>query len=241
MQLDQMRSCAVLAVDDSMDWAAGASHGTPPGICSAGHSSGGEDTWSGTGWDAGPPPDASGAVGEQVAAVDLAALAAAGNLGEAAPDPQAGSLRLIACAEIHRVCGMDGAVTPSGDMCHVCRRVSQDTRRHRLGLHWRILGYRGPPYCQRCASVFRAHLIRQSVSSDCCSRQQPCRICSTLLPHFAQGVTQLYRNIDEKTQESEAQKQSPLTATTRICGEDATVDCPHCALRVSKSDMGTLW
>ena len=57
-----------------------------------------------------------------------------------------------------------GAHTPDasgGEVCPLCDRPCE--RHHRLGRFWRKFGYAGPPYCTRCSSVFRAHLVTRLV------------------------------------------------------------------------------
>lgn len=123
--------------------------------------------------------------------------------------------------------------------CPLCKRVCEDAR-HRLGLHWRTFGYNGPPYCARCASLFRAHIIRRDVSGDWCSRGKPCRSCSTVLHHFdKEALEDACRRIDEKTRASDAKRD--LLTQTRGGGGMATAPCPYCKKTVAKSSMGLLW
>ena len=41
----------------------------------------------------------------------------------------------------------------------------------------------GPEYCNLCAGVFRAHIIKSEVRPDTCSRERPCHCCGQILAH----------------------------------------------------------
>lgn len=42
----------------------------------------------------------------------------------------------------------------------------------------------GPTYCERCADVFRNHLIREKTNSAGCCRAAPCNDCAKVMAHF---------------------------------------------------------
>ena len=67
---------------------------------------------------------------------------------------------------------------PDGSSCDcpLCERPCET--HHRLGKFWQKFGYAGPPYCTRCSSVFRAHLVTRLVAQGTCSREKPCRRCA---------------------------------------------------------------
>jgi hypothetical protein len=71
-------------------------------------------------------------------------------------------------------------------VCPVCER--ECTAQHRFGQFWKSFGYDGPAYCNRCSSVFRAHMLIGTVAEKRCSAQAPCHICKAVLAHFARPV-----------------------------------------------------
>ena len=48
----------------------------------------------------------------------------------------------------------------------VCPLSAGARTHHRLGVFWQKFGYDGPPYCSRCSSVIRAHIVTRTVSND---------------------------------------------------------------------------
>jgi hypothetical protein len=70
----------------------------------------------------------------------------------------------------------------AGEICPLCYRECEE--HHRLGMFWRKFGYDGPPYCSRCSSVFRAHMVTRTVSEANCSRESPCIRCTNILNQF---------------------------------------------------------
>jgi hypothetical protein len=202
-----------------------------------------------------------GAIVKQVAAVDLATLAAAGLLGAQTPagspskpahlaapqntgaqvdyDALMAGVTLVATNEAGTSPGeATAAVEMPTLICPLCKRLSEETR-HRLGLHWRTLGYNGPPYCSRCASLFRTHIIRREVSTGYCSRETPCRSCSAVLQYFdKEAIEDAYRRIDAKAGASDAKGE---LAQKRRAEAAAVAPCPYCRKTTAKSSMGLLW
>ena len=77
-----------------------------------------------------------------------------------------------------------------------------------------MVGYDGPPYCQRCSEVFRDHLMRQTPNSAKCSRDNPCDDCARVLVCFKRDSDEeLWQRIDERNQsnkEKQAQTSDPV-------------------------------
>ena len=115
-------------------------------------------------------------------------------------------------------------------VCPLCDRACEE--HHRLGFFWRKFGYAGPPYCSRCSSVFRAHMVTRTVSTDKCSRDQPCERCEKVLAQFGTSTTEAFAAMDKcvrkptKVQADKAEAQTP---------------CPHCDELVPHSNLGLFW
>ncbi len=87
-----------------------------------------------------------------------------------------------------------------GKKTRMRRKRDAPRRKHRFGRWWRMFGYDGPMYCQRCSEVFRDHLMRQTSNSAQCSRANPCDDCSRILPHFAAAShDELWEKIDARS------------------------------------------
>jgi hypothetical protein len=115
--------------------------------------------------------------------------------------------------------------------CPLCHRQCEG--HHRLGYHWGKFGYSGPPYCSRCASVFRAHMIKRTVSADRCDRTKPCDSCSTVLNHFSCSREEAYAHMDESAASRPRRSES---------GEDAeSTPCPYCQKMTVKRTLGLFW
>lgn len=157
--------------------------------------------------------------------VDLAVLAASGVIGD-------------------RTCGASpiellqhvAVATVAPITCPLCGRDSEHAR-HRLGKHWKSLGYDGPAYCTRCASMFRAHIIRKDVSSHICSRRHPCASCLVVMQHFKPGTVEAINcRRDENLQAAANYRTSQGGAK-----EPKFASCPHCNMSVLKSSLGLIW
>ena len=105
----------------------------------------------------------------------------------------------------------------------------------RLAKWLAVHGYKGPPYCQRCADTFKEHqIIHSSVataataaagvagtSGTICQRAAPCDGCSTVLGHFLKGptasITALWSawdgdvRVQEWRRQARSQNQTPAT------------------------------
>ena len=92
------------------------------------------------------------------------------------------------------------------------RKRDVPRQKQRFGRWWRMVGYNGPPYCQRCSEVFRDHLMRQTPNSAKCSRACPCDDCARVLQCFSTGpggIQDLWDRIDarnSKNKEKQASK-----------------------------------
>jgi hypothetical protein len=49
------------------------------------------------------------------------------------------------------------------------RKVDGVRKKHKMGKWWRVYGYGGEAYCQRCSEVFRDHIMRQKSNSAKCT------------------------------------------------------------------------
>eukprot|EP01048_Picozoa_sp_COSAG05_P026684 COSAG05_NODE_7410_length_814_cov_7.442497_1_plen_226_part_01 len=58
-------------------------------------------------------------------------------------------------------------------------------------------GYIGPPFCRRCAEVFRAHQLLIRNPARCgCRRDAPCLHCTEILAHFVVLPSEVHRLFD---------------------------------------------
>ena len=104
-------------------------------------------------------------------------------------------------------------------VCPLCERGCET--HHRLGFFWRKFGYDGPPYCSRCSSVFRAHMVTRTVSNDKCSRAEPCNRCAKILSQFRTTKTEAFASMDSCV------AKKPVVEKVEEDPTD-TLACPHC-------------
>ena len=125
-----------------------------------------------------------------------------------------------------------GSCKPApGKKTRMRRKRDVPRQKQRFGRWWRMVGYDGPPYCQRCSEVFRDHLMRQTPNSAKCSRDNPCDDCGRVLVCFKRDSDEeLWQRIDERNQsnkEKQAQKRkhgqggTPETQTEPASGPAA--------------------
>jgi hypothetical protein len=96
-------------------------------------------------------------------------------------------------------------VSPRSDVGHGGERVQRRSLRkvkrgrsiNKVGKWWKMYGYSGPPYCQRCSEVFRDHIIRQISNSANCSRANPCTDCTQVLKHLPQPHKEVWAKMDQ--------------------------------------------
>ena len=96
-------------------------------------------------------------------------------------------------------------VSPTSDVGPGGERVQRRARRkvkrgrsiNRVGKWWKMYGYSGPPYCQRCSEVFRDHFIRQISNSANCCRANPCTDCTQVLKHLPQPHEEVWAQMDQ--------------------------------------------
>ena len=120
-----------------------------------------------------------------------------------------------------RVCPFCQSIGPDSDRegkkTRMRRKRDVPRRKQRFGRWWRMLGYDGPPYCQRCSEVFRDHLMRQTPNSAQCSRANPCDDCSRVLTHFTtSSYDELWGRIDARSQANK-EKQTGKRRLPAIC------------------------
>ena len=129
--------------------------------------------------------------------------------------------------------GLAGLINTGDEpiVCPLCERGCE--QHHRLGFHWGKFGYTGPPYCSRCSSVFRAHIIKRTVSADCCGRAAPCVSCLTVLRHFSGPREEAYACMDRSA------ASRPPTDRSEV--ETARARCEYCDSWVLQSAMGLFW
>eukprot|EP01043_Picozoa_sp_COSAG02_P023927 COSAG02_NODE_1293_length_13410_cov_13.392004_6_plen_368_part_00 len=118
--------------------------------------------------------------------------------------------------------------------CPLCQRDCEG--HHRLGFHWGKFGYGGPPYCSRCASVFRAHMIKRTVSVERCYRDGPCSTCTAVLSHFACTHQEAYARIDEC-----ASSRPRPQEEARGSQKEEMASCPYCAKSCERRSLGKFW
>jgi hypothetical protein len=112
-------------------------------------------------------------------------------------------------------------------------------------------GYDGPPYCSRCSSVFRAHMVTRTVSASKCSRQNPCAQCVVVLAHFHNSREEAFAAMDEAARKTQTQLRDSAnvkiqngaasSAEDAEAREEAVVQCPHCREEGSRKSMGMFW
>lgn len=103
-----------------------------------------------------------------------------------------------------------------GKKTRMRRKRETPRRKQRFGRWWRMLGYDGPPYCQRCSEVFRDHLMRQTPNSAECSRENPCDDCARVVACFvAPTHAELWERIDARCRANK-QKQTGKRARCKI-------------------------
>lgn len=120
--------------------------------------------------------------------------------------------------------------------CPLCQRSCEG--HHRLGYHWGKFGYDGPPYCSRCASVFRAHMIKQNVSPNRCHRDQPCGTCTKVLERFTCTHQEAYARIDDSVA-SRPRSFARDAANDDRLGKAAS--CPYCGKVLQTRNLGMFW
>ena len=118
------------------------------------------------------------------------------------------------------------------EICPLCHRGCEE--HHRLGMFWRKFGYDGPPYCSRCSSVFRAHMVTRTVSELKCSRQEPCLRCLTILRQFKVARADAFQAMDAAQPQKNAKTESDST------GGEPQPACPHCQER-NHPGLGLYW
>lgn len=94
------------------------------------------------------------------------------------------------------------------------RRVKRGRSINKVGKWWKMYGYNGPPYCQRCSEVFRDHIIRQISNSANCSRARPCTDCTQVLKHLPKPLEDVWAKMDrtKEARGARAPKQSKKSA-----------------------------
>ena len=90
-------------------------------------------------------------------------------------------------------------VGPDGERVQrrALRKVKRGRSINKVGKWWKMYGYNGPPYCQRCSEVFRDHIIRQISNSAFCSRANPCTDCTQVLKYLPQPHEQVWAQMDQ--------------------------------------------
>ena len=90
-------------------------------------------------------------------------------------------------------------VGPGGERVQrrALRKVKRGRSINKVGKWWKMYGYNGPPYCQRCSEVFRDHIIRQISNSANCSRANPCTDCTQVLKHLPQPHEEVWAKMDQ--------------------------------------------
>ena len=88
---------------------------------------------------------------------------------------------------------------PGGERVHrrALRKVKRGRSINKVGKWWKMYGYSGPPYCQRCSEVFRDHIIRQISNSANCSRANPCTDCTQVLKYLPQPHEDVWAQMDQ--------------------------------------------
>jgi hypothetical protein len=117
----------------------------------------------------------------------------------------------------------------NGGCCPLCNE-----QHDRLSRFWRKFGYGGPPYCLRCAELFRSHQVTCSVKSETCSRDKPCQRCSKVFVHFTKDKQASFAAMDK------AQPLSRGRAAYVRPGGDGASACPLCT-RTDHGGLGVFW
>ena len=94
------------------------------------------------------------------------------------------------------------------------RKVKRGRSINKVGKWWKMYGYSGPPYCQRCSEVFRDHIIRQISNSANCSRASPCTDCTQVLNYLPKPHEDVWAKMDrtKEARGTRAPKQSKKSA-----------------------------
>ena len=94
------------------------------------------------------------------------------------------------------------------------RKVKRGRSINKVGKWWKMYGYNGPPYCQRCSEVFRDHIIRQISNSANCSRANPCTDCTQVLNYLPHPHEEVWAKMDrtKEARGARAAKQSKKSA-----------------------------
>ena len=116
-----------------------------------------------------------------------------------------------------------------GGCCPLCSE-----QHDRLSRFWRKFGYDGPPYCLRCAELFRSHQLTCSIKSETCSREQPCPRCANVFVHFTKDKEACFAAMDQ------AQPLSRGRAAYVRPGGDGASACPLCR-RTDHGGLGVFW
>jgi hypothetical protein len=119
-------------------------------------------------------------------------------------------------------------------VCPLCRRACEE--HHRLGMFWRKFGYDGPPYCSRCSSVFRAHMVTRTVSAMNCSRDSACSKCTRILGNFRVSRESAFAAMDE-AQALENKREARRMVVPK---ETLPQTCPHCG-ELGQASLGQYW
>ncbi len=93
----------------------------------------------------------------------------------------------------------------------------------------------GPPYCNRCAGAFRAHILTCTVLPETCSRESPCSTCSTVLSHFDRPREQLYTHMDASQPRRRCVYAKPGSPK-----EETRPPCPLCG-KTDHGGLGVFW
>jgi hypothetical protein len=108
---------------------------------------------------------------------------------------------------------------PPAHKTRMRRKRDVPRQKQRFGRWWRMVGYDGPPYCQRCSEVFRDHLMRQTPNSAQCSRDNPCDDCARVLECFSRSTDgQLWNRIDERNSKNKAKQREKEKAACKKRG-----------------------
>jgi hypothetical protein len=123
------------------------------------------------------------------------------------------------------------AALSSPPLCPYCERACEPNNvQNQLGMYWRKFGYRGPKYCSRCASVFRAHTLNRTVQSKTCNREQPCHICLKIMGNINRDRHDLYAELDSVAEPRNTAE--PATPSVELV-------CPVCSNPASR--LQTYW
>jgi len=130
-------------------------------------------------------------------------------------------------------------------VCPLCER--ECAAQHRMGHFWKSFGYAGPAYCNRCSSVFRAHMLMEGVSEKKCSRQVPCYICKQVLRQFSCPIEDALKSMEaaqkkEKSRKRPAPKPQSAPAARAPAAKHEPACAGSCAVCKKSSDtLGVFW